>query len=80
MTRSPSGRSAGFRFVPLLATVALLSACGASENLDLERHVTRDVPQYTLDQFLTTTSMGGASFSPDGSKILVSSNQSGILF
>jgi dipeptidyl aminopeptidase/acylaminoacyl peptidase len=34
--------------------------------------------RYTIDQFLATTLYGGASFSPDGRKILVSSNQSGV--
>jgi len=34
--------------------------------------------QYTIQQFLATTTLTGDSFSPDGTKILVSSNQSGI--
>ena len=34
--------------------------------------------QYTIDQFLANTAYGGASFSPDGRKILVSSNQTGV--
>ncbi|MFQ5677593.1 MAG: S9 family peptidase, partial [bacterium] len=38
----------------------------------------REVPQYTIQDFLGTTSFQGASFSPDNSKILVSSNQTGI--
>ena len=36
------------------------------------------VHRYTIDQFLATTLYGGASFSPDGRKILVSSNRSGV--
>ncbi len=36
------------------------------------------VPQYTIQQFLATTAMSGASFSPDGRKLLVTSNQSGV--
>ncbi|HZF13985.1 MAG TPA: hypothetical protein VFE33_34765, partial [Thermoanaerobaculia bacterium] len=36
------------------------------------------VPQYTIEQFLGTVNFGGDSFSPSGSKILVSSNQTGI--
>ncbi|HEX9671633.1 MAG TPA: alpha/beta fold hydrolase [Thermoanaerobaculia bacterium] len=36
------------------------------------------VPQYTISQFLATTNMSGSSFSPDGTKVLVSSNQSGV--
>ena len=34
--------------------------------------------QYTIDQFLTTTSISGASFSADESRILFSSNKTGI--
>ena len=35
-------------------------------------------PRYTIEQFLSTVSYSGASFSPDNSKILVSSDVSGI--
>ena len=38
----------------------------------------RQVKQYTIQQFLTTTSIAGSSFSPDDSKILFSSNKTGI--
>ena len=37
----------------------------------------RQPKQYTIDQFLANTAYGGASFSPDGRKILVGSNQTG---
>ncbi len=33
---------------------------------------------YTIDQFMATTSFGGADFSPDETRILLHSNQSGI--
>jgi dipeptidyl aminopeptidase/acylaminoacyl peptidase len=36
------------------------------------------VPKYTIEQFLDTVTLGGASFSPDKSKILVSTDESGI--
>ena len=36
------------------------------------------VPQYTIEQFLGTVNFNGASFSPDATKILVGSNQTGI--
>ena len=39
---------------------------------------TRAVKQYTIEQFLTTTSIRGSSFSPDEKSILFSSNKSGI--
>lgn len=38
----------------------------------------RPSKQYTIDQFMTTTKLGGASFSPDEKKILYSSNETGI--
>jgi len=37
-----------------------------------------EVPQYTIEDFLATTNMSGTAISPDGSKILVSSDQTGI--
>ena len=38
----------------------------------------RQPKQYTIEQFLNTTSINGASFSPDESRILFSSNKTGI--
>jgi dipeptidyl aminopeptidase/acylaminoacyl peptidase len=38
----------------------------------------RPVPRYTIEQFMNTTVMFGASFSPDGRSILVTSDQSGV--
>ncbi len=38
----------------------------------------RPFRQYTIEQFIATTTVAGASFSPDEKQILVSSNQSGI--
>lgn len=61
------------RIVPLLATVPLLAACGATET-----PMPREVPTYTIEQFMGTTALVGASFSPDSQKILVSSDATGI--
>ena len=36
------------------------------------------VKQYTIEQFMDNKAVGGGSFSPDSSKLLVSSNRSGI--
>lgn len=36
------------------------------------------VPRYTIEQFMNTTAMFGASFSPDERSILVTSDQSGV--
>ena len=40
--------------------------------------VVRPSKQYTIEQFLATTSVSGPSFSPDGSKVLFTSDASGI--
>ena len=37
-----------------------------------------DVPKYSIEQFMQTEGVTGASFSPDGSRIVFSSNRSGI--
>jgi len=37
-----------------------------------------DVPEYTIEQFLDTVNYRGASFSPDGSKLLVTNDETGI--
>ena len=69
------------RILPILALLLALPVLGESP---------RQVRQYTIDQLLSITSyigppnaampMGGYtnSFSPDGRKILVSSNQTGV--
>jgi hypothetical protein len=41
------------------------------------RTTARPSKQYTIEQFLDTTSMSGASFSADESRILFSSNKTG---
>ncbi len=58
-----SGFAAAFAFLVLALTQPTLA---------------RDVPQYTIEDFLATTNMSGTSFSPDGDKILVSSDQTGV--
>src|SRR3954454_22621153 len=40
--------------------------------------VTRQPKQYTVEQFMATVNIGGASFSPDETKVLFSSNETGI--
>ena len=38
----------------------------------------RPLKQYSMEQFMATTTVNGASFSPDGNRVLFSSNESGI--
>lgn len=40
---------------------------------------TREIPRYTIEQFLETTSYSGGSLSPDKRKVLVSSDETGVL-
>jgi Tol biopolymer transport system component len=54
------------------AAVLVLSVATASAQ------TARPSKQYTIDQFLNTTSIAGASFSADESRILFSSNKTGI--
>ncbi len=42
------------------------------------KQTARPSKQYTIEQFMTTTKLGGASFSPDEKKLLYSSNETGI--
>ena len=37
-----------------------------------------DVKEYSIEQFLKTTSYSGSSFSPDNSKVLISSDETGV--
>jgi dipeptidyl aminopeptidase/acylaminoacyl peptidase len=54
--------------------LAFLASCGGSKTEDTP--VT--VPAYTIEQFYKTVSIRGGAFSPDDSKLLYSSNESGI--
>ena len=44
----------------------------------LEEVSAEEIPEYTIEEFLETVAHGGLSFSPDNSKILVHSNETGI--
>ena len=54
------------------AIALILPACGKKES------VRREVPQYTIEQFYKNKQIFGGAFSPDESRLLVSSNESGI--
>ena len=53
--------------LPTFCFLILLSAC-----------TQETIPTYTIEQFLKTTSIGGGYFNPDETKLLVSSNETGI--
>ena len=64
------------RILPLVLCLALPASGERRESP--ESPAPRQVRQYTIDQLLATTAYTGDSFSPDGRKILVSSNQTGV--
>ena len=64
----------GTIYAPVLATVGLVVGCGAADPPE-----GREVPTYTIEQFMSSAWVFGASFSPDEEKILVSSDETGVL-
>jgi dipeptidyl aminopeptidase/acylaminoacyl peptidase len=70
------------RLAPVLAALAVLAVLlqgpAFGQGRTKRAAATRAVKQYTIEQFLNTTSIGGSSFSPDEKSILVYSNKSGI--
>ncbi|MGH7477328.1 MAG: alpha/beta fold hydrolase [Longimicrobiales bacterium] len=68
-------RSLGSLGAVLLA--ATLAGCGAADDPAIDA-VYREVPAYSIGDFLETTAVIGASFSPDNSKVLVSSDERGV--
>ena len=65
------------RQLPALAALAMatLSACAFEAPAP---EAAREIARYTIEDFLDTTNYFGGSFSPDKSKVLVSSNETGI--
>ena len=59
----------------LLAVLLCAAGCAAPQ---APAPAAREIAQYTIEQFLDTTGYSGASFSHDGSRILVSSDQTGV--
>jgi len=63
----------------LLAILAITWApCASVQHVAAQERTSRDVKPYTIEQFLKTVNFGGSSFSPDNSKILVSSDMTGV--
>ena len=61
-----------------LALAIGLAGCAQQEGPSEAPDTTEQVAQYTIEDFLGATTYLGASFSPDGSRILVSSDESGV--
>jgi len=66
MPAIPRRIAAGFVLAVAVATVAAPA-------------VAKSVPQYTIEDFLATTNMTGADFSADRTRLLVTSDKSGVL-
>lgn len=62
------------KLVTLVLLVFFLSCKKDKET----KEVALNLKQYTIEQFMDNEAVGGGSFSPDKSKLLVSSNKSGI--
>ncbi len=62
------------KLLSLLPAILLFSCAGD----DKKEQPPRDVKQYTIEQFYKSTQVGGGSISSDDTKLLVSSNESGI--
>jgi dipeptidyl aminopeptidase/acylaminoacyl peptidase len=60
-----------------ISTLGLLAALALASHATAQAGKPAPVPRYTIQQFLATTTYTGGSFSPDGSKLLVSSDQTG---
>jgi hypothetical protein len=59
-----------------LATTSSVSA--AAQTTSKASGSQRPLKQYSMEQFMATTTVNGASFSADGTRILFSSNETGI--
>jgi dipeptidyl aminopeptidase/acylaminoacyl peptidase len=62
----------------VLATCVLLAACAADHGEQTADERSGPSRLYTMEQFMKTVSIGGESFSHDETRLLVSSNESGV--
>lgn len=63
----------------IVVAVAALGNMGMHSSMSLgAQERANETPRYSIEDFLRTTDLAGASWSPDKKRILVSSNQSGV--
>ncbi len=67
-----------WRLPALALVVHLATGCGSAGEPDAPPDPPRPLRRYTIAQFLGTTTYGGASFSPDASKVLTHSDATGV--
>jgi len=78
MSRVPKLRHLAFTCVLLPWVVVASCAPKAEAPAETAAEEITEVPQYPIEAFLDVTGYGGGSFSPDGSKLLVSHDKTGI--
>jgi len=61
-----------YKNIPEWTSTIILFSCA------VPTEQSRDVKQYTIEQFMNNTSIGGGSFSFDHKQVLLTSDQSGI--
>jgi len=69
------------RFLAFVLVVLVLASCGnkPSENVvEPIEETPVEIGNYSIEDFYRSTSVGGGYFSPDGAKMLISSNETGI--
>ena len=64
------------KIIPLVA-IALILGC-KEEPKETAPNIADTMKTYTIEQMMDNEAIGGGSFSPDKSKMLISSNRSGI--
>lgn len=62
----------------LIIAVALIWSCKEENKKPDESSMAKQIKSYTIEQMMDNESIGGGSFSSDNSKLLISSNRSGI--
>lgn len=79
MSSQPKHHVGGSLFaVALLACAGCATVHNAMHNLAHHLHPSTDVPTYSARTFYETTSVSGSSFSHDESRVLMSSDESGV--
>ncbi len=61
-----------------ILVLASIMACKKEKPIDEKQELVENLKSYTIEQMMDNEAIGGGSFSPDKSKLLVSSNRSGI--
>jgi len=61
-----------------IALVSVVSLFGCAPKTQIESEPTAPSAVYTMDQLVKTVSVGGGSFNPDETKLLVHTNESGV--